>query len=313
MGLDRSPSANVGPNAIHLSKELEQRYRVNNGNSTADLFRTPKNKRSRTRSTPEISPKTDEGEFETEEERVDGVKETLSEMLSQIKGIAEALAGLRLEVTGFRQEFEEVKGRVQRQEDTISELRERLKNLESRQVPNEQIRRLTDQMTKEDSLKRMSNLVVSGLEPFIPQGGSKERCMETAAELINSKLGLDVEIREAKRLGKPREDGTAAPLLIVLNNPRDRGTVFKNCNKLRGTRIRVQEDLPVETRMARRRLIPAFHVSRWKGKRVRWEGEQLFVDGRILTAEEETEARLEFFEKRRSGRENINSNQNQPQ
>jgi hypothetical protein len=274
---------------------------------------------------------TDESEFETNEERRDGRKESLSEMMSLIKeintkvtslaagmtgvkaeleGVKGQVTGIRTEMAGFRRELQEVRERVKEQEDVISELRERLKRLETKQVPNgDKVNQLTGLILREESVRRGKNLIVNGLEPLLTQGRKFEQCRETATWLINSRLSTDVEVKEARRLGKPKVEGGTAPMLITLGNTADKWTILRSCSKLKGTRIRVNEDLPLEVRMARRPYIPAFYVYKRRGGRVKWEGERLLVDGRELTKQELDGAREEFF-KERANRKGSNSSQN---
>jgi hypothetical protein len=102
-----------------------------------------------------------------------------------------------------------------------------------------------------------------------------------------------------------------------MGTSREKWAVFKNCRKLAGTRISVQEDLPLELRMARRPFIPAYTVYRKRGRRVRWEGDQLLMDGKPLTPDEIKDAADEFWSTRKKPQrvhtqppENPNSNTN---
>lgn len=215
-----------------------------------NLTRTPKGKRSRSSSTPNISPLTDESEFESKEEKRESVRETLSEMMSYIKEtntkvthMSTQMAGVKLELeelrgqitcfksemNGLKLDLEHFRGRATKQEESILELREQVKRLEGKHAPSEdKVRQLASLIQKEDFLRRTNNLVVTGLEPVLHEGKTREKCLVTANWLINSKLEMNVEVKEARRLGKMREDGSAAPLLIIMGTSREKWAVFKN-------------------------------------------------------------------------------------
>ncbi len=91
------------------------------------------------------------------------------------------------------------------------------------------------------------------LDPFLPPGSTAEDCDATDVEFIRSRLKVDVRIIEAYRLGTPHKDGTPSPLRIRFGNMEDKLKVQRNCYQLKGTKISVQEDAPLEVRTARRK------------------------------------------------------------
>jgi hypothetical protein len=227
----------------------------------------------------------------------------LTRLLEEVTQMSKSMEMYRIDMCKVTKDLATMTDKVMSQEKVICALQAKVDALESRQAPSrhdaQRLDQLSARITREDELRRKRNLVVTGLEPFLPQGARFECCRTTATELINSRLALNVNIQSARRLGKPRSDGSAAPLLITLWEMEDKWTILRNCKKLAGTRIRVQEDLSLEVRMARRRFIGAYHINRRIGKRVRWEGDQLLVDGRTLTDTEISEAATEYFSGRR--------------
>jgi hypothetical protein len=147
-------------------------------------------------------------------------------------------------------------------------------------------------------MRRRNNLVITGLDPFLPQGKKYENSKMTAELLVNSRLATNVKVKEARRLRRARSDGSTVPLLIRLGCSADKWTIMKNCFKLRGTKIRVHKDLPVKLRMVRVPFIPAFHVYRRREKHVKWEGKRLVVEGKALSSEKVAVAAAEFFKER---------------
>jgi hypothetical protein len=272
----------------------------------APILRTPNGKeegprkRQRSRSTPSSTPDKSESQPDSFDERMEAMREMFTEILTQTQGISVTITEMRNEMKGVYKDLEEIKSRLETQELTILELKEKVRLLESRKVPDEgATKQLASLIQKEDTLRRMKNVVVMGLEPILHEGRQREICMETATWLVNSRLAMNVEVKEARRLGRTRDDGSAAPLLITMGTSWEKWAVLKNCRKLAGTRISVQEDLPLELRMARRPFVPAYSVYRKRGRRLRWEGEQLLIDGKPLTTEEIKEASDEFWSTRK--------------
>ena len=75
------------------------------------------------------------------------------------------------------------------------------------------------------------NLMISGLDAY-----EGESCVEVVKSFFSSKLGIqqEIAIKEAFRVGKNKT--VNRPMIVQLQNPRDKGIIFKNTKKLRGVK-----------------------------------------------------------------------------
>ena len=150
--------------------------------------------------------------------------------------------------------------------ENISHLKEQL------ETQNHVLKELKVQLQRGEDEKRKNNIIIHGITK---RSEGTENCLQTASEFLNGKLQVNIHVTEARRLGR----SVNAPLLICLENSKDKLTVFKNCSKLRGSRISVQEDLSHETRSARREQLEKF-MKRIPGNNVQFRGPTLFLNGR---------------------------------
>ncbi len=111
-------------------------------------------------------------------------------------------------------------------------------------------------------------------------GESPEVLQQRAVKELSSQLSVPVELAGARRLPAktlPRNYATsAAPrpalLLLKFKTAEARNAVFRATTKLAGMTWGFDEDLTP--------LQPQFLEARKAGKRLRWKGGELFVDGR---------------------------------
>jgi hypothetical protein len=112
------------------------------------------------------------------------------------------------------------------------------------------------------------------------EGESPEDLQQRAVKELSSQLGVPVELASACRLPAktfPRNYATTiaprpALLLLKFKTEEARSAVFRARAKLTGMAWGLDEDLTP--------LQPQFLEVRKVGKRPRWKGDKLFVDGR---------------------------------
>lgn len=124
--------------------------------------------------------------------------------------------------------------------------------------------------------QRDKNLVIFGLEKPPPN----ENLIDKAERFLHVKLNLNIQVEAATFLGN------RGPLLIELANKKDKFVIFKNCNKLRGSKISIQNDYTATTREKRKAILPTFKKLRGEGKAVSLRGAQIFLNGKRFEAEE---------------------------
>jgi len=240
-----------------------------------------------------------------------------------VKTLNEALSNQTTTLMAlFKSEIHRVEERINQQEEWIKSLEERIEavsqDLQDQQVrgaasdtgnsgsdeilklskivesQRKEIRRLQDN-TPEPSLfrqireqfqraedgRRMCNVIVHGLDR--KDNEKKQEVVQIANDFISNQLGVQVTVTEAFRLGKHAK----SPLLIKLSSVKEKIIIFKNCNKLKGSRISVQEDVSEDTRHERRRQLDRFKELRSNGHKVYFRGPVLCMDGKPVPEEDQ--------------------------
>lgn len=164
------------------------------------------------------------------------IKEIRESFTKKIDSLSQKFQKLEEEVLSLRIDGEEVKrldGTIRDMARTISMQQEKLVDLEDR--------------------SRRNNLVVFGIPE--PENETHEALKEKMVDSIfRDKLGVTVRsVERIHRLGARRE-GKTRPVIMKLFNSSEKAEILKNCRKLKGTRISINNDYSQAT-IERRRLL----------------------------------------------------------
>lgn len=132
---------------------------------------------------------------------------------------------------------------------------------ESSSKHNEQLKILTYKSIDLEARSRRNNLLFHGLADM-----RNENSRELIMEFLENELNLDpnfIPIERAHRLGHPvivRQGSriTRRPLIVAFRNFPDTELILEKANALRGTNFRIERDLPVEIKNARKELWPQY-------------------------------------------------------
>lgn len=142
-----------------------------------------------------------------------------------------------------------------------------------------EIRKLQIKCNRDEIKSRELNLIIFGLEPT--EDLHQEDPVNTVTHLFRSKLGINIPIEAAWRIGKGR-DGKPPLMKIKLKQVSDRKKIFSNVKSLAGSNISIGDDLSYEERVERRKQLPKFKELRAEGKKVVMRGCRIFLDGKPL-------------------------------
>jgi hypothetical protein len=140
-----------------------------------------------------------------------------------------------------------------------------------------QLKDFTAHRGRDEKKKRAKNLIIYGIDYKELENG-KEDPFFTAADFFNTKLGIRIRTENVYRSGRAT-GGKPAPLFVTLEHEAEKGKIFKNCHKLKGLKISIQNDLSWEDREERRRLVTKLKGLKDQGLSAQLKGNQLFVDG----------------------------------
>ena len=118
----------------------------------------------------------------------------------------------------------------------------------------------------------------------IPETTSDEDCDATVQKFFRDELGIteDIGLERVHRMGK-RFDGKCRPIVPKFSSFKQREVVRLAGPKLAGKRFGISEQIPKEWQDRRKALLPAFKDAKRQGKRARFVGDKLLVEGQFVT------------------------------
>jgi len=130
----------------------------------------------------------------------------------------------------------------------------------------------------EESSER--NIIVFGLIPK----NAEDDCTQHVGNFLHDTLGLDNKrICRVEVIGKNFKRDFA-PVRVSFKSRHDRASVFRNCHKLKGKQVSIQEDLSLEERDIRRAVLPHLKYHKEQGRKVYFRGSSLYVDEKVVLA-----------------------------
>jgi hypothetical protein len=142
----------------------------------------------------------------------------------------------------------------------------------------QQLSKIKKQQSIKENEKRAKNLIIHGVECKNLENGQEDPFF-TAADFFFAKLGIRIITENVFRQGRKNGD-KPAPLFVTLENEADKGRIFKNCHKLKGLNISIQNDLSKEDREKRKNLVTKLKELKEQGMSAQLRGIQLYVDGK---------------------------------
>ena len=212
-----------------------------------------------------------ERRLDSQQEWIGQVEDSLRKKIEKIEEREESAKCVNPICTAngtYTEELKSLKDQLARQQKRVSELHNSMPAMCW-------LTEMKDQLQSIEDERKKNNLIIHGIPKTAV--GNTENSMVIATEFLTTKLQLNIQLKEARRLGKSDN----APLLICLQEERDKYTIFKNCNKLKNSGISVKEDLSKTTRLERRRQLETFKELRAAGNKVYFRGPNLIVNGKL--------------------------------
>ena len=118
----------------------------------------------------------------------------------------------------------------------------------------------------------------------IPEAGNDEDCEATVQTFFKNELGIteDIGLERVHRMGR-RVDGKCRPIVAKFSSFKKREVARLAGPKLAGKRFGISEQIPKEWQDRRQALLPAFKDAKKQGKRARFVGDKLLVEGHFVT------------------------------
>lgn len=198
-------------------------------------------------------------------------------------------------IKGLNDRFLKFEEMVMKNTAEIAKVQENVKGLEIQCKGTEDaVKKMSDQMTilreKQEESERYSrrwNLRLLNLPESSNEDVRKE-VLEIIAEIIpeeKSKLGFMVDT--VHRVGRPREDKSTRPIIIQFTMRTFRFRLWRaslNADVMKRKNLRMTEDLTQLERQCRNKLWPLVQKARADGKKTKWQGSAVIINGVRHTA-----------------------------
>lgn len=211
------------------------------------------------------------------------MEEGSEEMRNQIKEIRE---NWEKERGMMRGRIDELQRRVERLEGREGEMRERemdgMGGVKRERIMERKLREMVIKIDKEDREERRANIIVKGVKTEGKEG------KEVIKELWDQ-MEIKEEVMEIRKVGGLDRKGKGM-ILMRLRGVEEERKIMEARKKLRGEKLRVEDDLTGEERRARWKIEKEAEKERRLGKRVGIGYMKIWVDG-VMKSSDEIEER----------------------
>ena len=186
-----------------------------------------------------------------------GSNEKIVTELRQLKGTVSQLVG---RIDYMESEVASVKNELYRLQDYTGFLEDKLDDLENR--------------------SRRQNIVIRGVHE--DEKESWEQTEKKVRDVISERLNISVTeqmVERAHRTGK-RNPGRDRPIVCKLLSDKTKSEILKNCKKLRGSKIFIEQDYSYRVRAERQKLKVHMTEARKKGHYAYLHFRYLNIDGK---------------------------------
>lgn len=149
--------------------------------------------------------------------------------------------------------FDYLNGRVDKVSDVVETLQEKMVEADER------AQRFDYKCIDLEARSRRQNLIFSNI--FEGEAENGRECESKLRQFISYNMNMgdyyaynDIAFQRVHRLGRPRPDGTARPIIAAFRDDPVKMDVLRCARNLKGSRFSVSQDWPTEIRSARDRL-----------------------------------------------------------
>ena len=180
------------------------------------------------------------------------VNKTLKDIKKEIVEIKGHNTTTAEQIQGLSHDYDEVQDILGRQEKIVNRCQDKMAFLSNNAERVEHyMADFNNRLLKLEAGTTKNNLLISGLNE--EEG---EDCVKKCATFMENGLKLpggEVKISDAYRLGKAKP-GITRPIVMSLHRKEQKGVIFKNASKLKGTNQYVNDQLPEQLEEEQRRF-----------------------------------------------------------
>lgn len=213
------------------------------------------------------------------EDKIDHLTNMMASFVTDIKA---SINEIKYEMSDLKKEVAEVKKETEKNDKEIRSMKDA--NREISEKLEEEVGRLKVKSTElESKLEKMerekirNNVVLSGI---VINEGDPQKLKAAIENLIKEKMGLDIEIGKAYKVGEKR-------CVFELNKWEDKLEILKSKNKLMGSEIYMDSDLTPSERVIMREIRERARKERERGNRVKVGHLKLIMTGKVVVWDEQ--------------------------
>ena len=197
-------------------------------------------------------------EFMKQEEKITTlINGNFQTTMAELKKSQEEIKELKKEINDFKVSIQytedELNEKIENIEEKQENIYDRIDEIYEYQIDPDYV---YEKLVDLEDRSRRNNLRIYGIEET--NNETWEKCEEHVEKVFNEKLGLaNIRVERAHRVRRTKGDKSKKPRAIVCNllSFKEKKSVLKNANKLKGTNIFIDEDYSSET-MEYRKLLP---------------------------------------------------------
>lgn len=194
------------------------------------------------------------------------IGDNVETMKHDLKGIKDSVTALQREVDTLQKDVSDLELKNRDLQEQNSDLQEQNRNL------TERVLLLERNANGCESNVRKNNVIVHGLKR---SDSDKRDWDEVAVDFLSTRLGVGgVILADAHPLGTSPN----SPLLLKCVKHKDKVEIMKAKRKLKGTEIKIKEDLPPKVREIRSKLWLEMQELKKVGHKVRMRNDHLIVN-----------------------------------
>ncbi len=171
-------------------------------------------------------------------------------------------------------------------EEILTKFEETIKDFSTKSDGTEkELISLKEKIHKIENESKKKNFVIYNLEEKESNYFQLENCI---LSLINDGCRVscvDIEIDFIKRLGK--RSNKIRPVLVGLTTWRKKMMIMKSKKLLKGSNLRIEDDLPKDILKKQKELIPTMLKFREEGRKVFIKFDKIMVDGKVWSEDED--------------------------
>ena len=209
------------------------------------------------------------------------VLETISVKLDKLNKIETDMSEMKTTVNNYKHSLDKTQEQLSEALETIDILEGKTRTVDIMREDMQLLKQKNVQLEKKilamESYSRRQNLIIEGWEEQ-----KKENCFQIAHSLFQKLKVPPKPLEMCHRLGQYRQkQATPRKIILRFTHVQDKISVMKEAGELKGTRIFIKDDLPVELEQQRQSLWPVYKLAKSIDKSASLKKDKIHFNGHV--------------------------------